>query len=194
MTGRKSAFVLMPFGDRYDSYYTCIFKPSLEAVGYSVTRGDDFSVPQRPIIQDIQDAIIQSDLLLCDISEENPNVFYELGLAHAVGKPVILVSHKKENIPFDLRHLRIITYDYTLPGWESKLTENIKSAARVLESSGEIWPTPLLPQAEEFRTLGIKRIFQQRKDASPITEALFKDVTGGKSPRMVQMMGQSLAW
>jgi hypothetical protein len=44
------------------------------------------------------------------MSERNPNVFYELGLAHAIGKPAILVAKTEEDIPFDLRHVRVIVY------------------------------------------------------------------------------------
>ena len=101
----------MPFGRRYDDYYTDIFKPALEVALYGVSRADDLFTPQ-PIMLDIQKSILEADLILCEMSERNPNVFYELGLAHAIGKPAILVSRKEEDIPFDLRHIRVIVYDY----------------------------------------------------------------------------------
>lgn len=59
-------------------------------------------------------------------------MFYELGLSHALEKPVILVSSNQEDVPFDLRHIRVILYDQTDPFWGQKLidkiAENIKSA------------------------------------------------------------------
>jgi len=95
---------------------------------------------------DIQKSILEADLILCEMSDKNPNVFYELGLAHAIGKPAILVSRKEEDIPFDLRHIRVIIYDYTTAGWENKLREDISAAARIAGESNEVWPPPMIPQ------------------------------------------------
>jgi hypothetical protein len=78
------------------------------------------------------------------MSGKSPNVFYELGLAHAVGRPAILVANSEEDIPFDLRHIRVIVYDYTSAGWETKLREEIKAAALAVETSETIWPPPLV--------------------------------------------------
>lgn len=62
----------------------------------------------------------------------NPNVFYELGLAHALKKPVVLVSSNESDVPFDLKHIRVIYYDVNDPFWGTKLldkvAENILSA------------------------------------------------------------------
>ena len=69
---------------------------------------------------DIQQSIAEAKLILCDMSERNPNVFYELGLAHAIGKPAILMARKEDDIPFDLRHVQVNIYDYTFPGSEEK--------------------------------------------------------------------------
>lgn len=139
----EKAFILMPFKNPYDSYYPAIFKPALEQVGYEVYRADDVFSPQ-PIIIDIQESIKQADLILCEMSERNPNVFYELGLAHAIGKPVILVSHNEQDVPFDLRHIRIIFYNFRMAGWEEKLKSEIKEAALSVQKSGKIWPPPLI--------------------------------------------------
>jgi hypothetical protein len=142
MSNRRKAFVLMPFHAPVNSYYLTIFKPALEVSGYSVTRADDLFVP-RPIMLDIQASILESDLVLCEMSGRNPNVFYELGLAHAIGKPAILVSCNEQDIPFDLRYIRAILYDCMQAGWEEKLQEDIKAAAQAIAVSTEIWPKPL---------------------------------------------------
>jgi hypothetical protein len=142
----------MPFRQPYDSYYPAIFTPALQAAGYVVTRADDLFTP-RPIMLDIQECILEADLILCDMSERNPNVFYELGLAHAIGKPAILVSRKQEDIPFDLRHIRAITYDYTVAGWEEILRKAITAAAQAVTESSQLWPPPLVgPQGRPSRT------------------------------------------
>jgi len=143
MSDYKRAFVLMPFREPIGSYYPAIFKPALEAVGYNVTRADDLFTPQ-PVMQDIRDSILAADLILCEMSDRNPNVFYELGLAHAIGKPAILISRKADDIPFDLRHVRVILYDSTEAGWENKLQEDIGVAAQAVVTSTEIWPPSLI--------------------------------------------------
>ncbi len=152
MRTTKKAFILMPFKYPYDSYYPAIFKPALESLGYTVARADDLFSP-RPIMLDIQKALLGADLILCEMSEKNPNVFYELGLSHAIGKPVILISQKKEDIPFDLRHIRVILYDYSAAGWEERLRDDIKAAALTVEKSDEIWPPPLVRRRDEFTAL-----------------------------------------
>jgi hypothetical protein len=138
----KTAFVLMPFGGHYDSYYGAVFKPGLEAAGYSVRRADDMTTPQ-PIIKDIQDAIVDADVILCEMSSRNANVFYELGLAHAVGKPVILLADNIADVPFDLRHIRVVVYDIRQPDWGTKLRDSIRAAAQSINKD-EVWPPPLL--------------------------------------------------
>jgi hypothetical protein len=141
----------MPFREPFNSYYPTIFKPALEDALYDVSRADDLFTP-RPIMLDIQKSIREADLVLCEMSGKNPNVFYELGLAHAIGKPVILVSRKKDDIPFDLSHIRVIIYDSDKAGWEPKLRENISATARSIEKTDEVWPLPMIP-TEDHRTL-----------------------------------------
>lgn len=149
MSKKKSAFVLMPFGEPLNSYYPAIFKPALETAGFQVHRADDLFTP-RPVMLDIQESILKADVVLCEMTGRNPNVFYELGLAHAVGKPAILVSNTKEDIPFDLRHVRVILYDTAFPGWENKLLSEITKAAKSLQFSGQIWPPELLSRNSNF--------------------------------------------
>ena len=121
MEEAKKAFVLMPFKEPYNSYYSRIFKPALEAASFEVSRVDEIYIP-HPIMLDIHESIIQADLILCDMSERNPNVLYELGLAHAIGKPAILVSQKEGDIPFDLRYIRFYIYDqFLIEYWNYKI-------------------------------------------------------------------------
>ena len=145
MLSKKKVFVIMPFQEPYDSYYREIYKPTIEKIGHDVYRSDDIFTP-RPIMLDIQQAIIESDIVFCEMSERSPNVFYELGLAHAVGKPVVLVSSKKDDVPFDLRHIRVILYDTSQVRWERNLSGNIVAAMDSLISTDDIWPPPLLDQ------------------------------------------------
>jgi nucleoside 2-deoxyribosyltransferase len=71
-------------------------------------------------------------VLVAELTQRNPNVFYELGLAHALEKPVVLISSNEADVPFDLHHIRVIYYDVSDPFWGQKLidkiSENILSA------------------------------------------------------------------
>jgi hypothetical protein len=115
----------MPFGGWLDDYYDAIYRPAIETAGLDPHRADDLFRPST-IVNDIWAYTKRSKLLLADLSGKNPNVFYELGLAHALAKPVILVAESMDEIPFDLRALRIIVYDKNAPDWARVLRDKIQ--------------------------------------------------------------------
>lgn len=175
----RKAFVVMPFHDPYNSYYQAVFVPALSNAGYKAVRGDDMFTP-HPIMLDIQREICESDLILCEMSERNSNVFYELGLAHAIGKPAILISRKEEDIPFDLRHIRVIIYDYTRAGWEAKLLNDITAAARSIDESKEPWPTPIVKLYSQGRGSNAPRAVSPPAINRPINLRFDGPVVGNK--------------
>jgi len=127
-------FVIMPFGGWGDDYYESIYRPAIESAGLEIHRADDLFRPST-IVNDIWTYTKRARLLLADLSGKNPNVFYELGLAHALAKPAILVAESMEEIPFDLRALRVITYDKHDPEWGRLLRDKVKTSIKeVLKS------------------------------------------------------------
>lgn len=100
--------MMMPFAGEFSRPHQAI-KNALEAEGYECRRADDFWLHPQ-IMQDIVELICTSRLVICDLSGKNPNVFYEAGIAHALGKDVILITQSAEDVPFDLRSLRYVTY------------------------------------------------------------------------------------
>jgi zinc-ribbon domain len=107
---QKLCFVIMPFDQKYYSVFEYVIKPVTEQLGLQAKRGDDvFDV--RPIMQDVWISINKAKLIIADLSGKNPNVFYEIGLSHALSKKVILITNNIEDVPFDLRHLRCVAYD-----------------------------------------------------------------------------------
>ena len=104
-----SVFVMMPFDEHSGPVYSEFFKPVLEEAGFEVNRADDFE-SQQNILQDILRGITTSNLIIADLTGNNPNVFYELGLAHALKIPVILATQSIEEVPFDLRSYRVLEY------------------------------------------------------------------------------------
>jgi hypothetical protein len=127
-----SCFVMMPFAAPLGDYYAKIYKPAIEKAGLRAVRADADIFGTGKIIDQVWTGINAAKVLVAQLTSRNPNVFYELGLAHALEKPVVLVSSNEEDIPFDLRHIRVIYYDMTDPFWGSKLldkvAENILSA------------------------------------------------------------------
>ncbi len=103
------AFVLMPLASEFDDIYEYLIRGAVSEAGFDVGRADDVR-NQRNILADIVQAIGASDLIIADLSTANPNVYYELGLAHAFGRKVILLAQDIEEVPFDLRSYRVVTY------------------------------------------------------------------------------------
>ena len=130
----NQCFVMMPFGNPFDEYYLEIYKKAIEENDLKPVRADDLFRPS-PIIRDIWEYINNSKVLLADITGLNPNVMYELGLAHAIAKPVILISDNIKNVPFDLR---ILIYNTERPKWANKLKNSIeRSIAEILENPND---------------------------------------------------------
>ena len=104
----KLVSVMMPFSAEFNTVYQSL-KESINVVGLNCVRADDIW-EEYAVIQDVVNIIARARVVICDCSGKNPNVFYEAGIAHALGKDVILITQSKEDIPFDLRHLRYICY------------------------------------------------------------------------------------
>ncbi len=102
-------FVLMPFADTFRHVYEEYIVPTAQELGLSVVRGDSL-LSKQSVVFDLWCAINSCELLVADCTGQNANVFYEIGIAHTVGKPVVLISQNREDIPFDLRHMRSIVY------------------------------------------------------------------------------------
>jgi hypothetical protein len=127
---RKLCFVLMPFDTSFDSVYRDIIKRTVESFSLECKRADElFGI--KPIMSDIWDYIQKTGFLIADLTSRNPNVFYELGLAHAFGKEVILITQNIEDVPFDLRHYRCVVYENSIRG-ASKLECGLKGTIRDL--------------------------------------------------------------
>ncbi len=139
-------FVIMPFGnpqedaelfDRLNSIYEKWIKPTIENTQITENkedriichRGDKDFHPGEIIIHIIEN-LVSSDIVLADLTGKNPNVFYELGVRHAISNNTILIAENLEDIPFDLRPLRAISYKYTPDGmlkFKSELEEAVKA-------------------------------------------------------------------
>ena len=123
--GKKVCFVVMPFKRELRSVYEAI-SIVLQEQHWTVIRGDEIGRPRR-ITDAIMQAILASDLVIADITDSNPNVFYELGVAHATACDVILLTQER-TIPFDIANERTIFYKRNPQGIQ-ELIDNLKRLA-----------------------------------------------------------------
>lgn len=124
-----TAFVIMPFRNEFVSVLDAI-KTGLEQLSIKVIRADDLNL-KGEVIADILTGIAQADFVIADLSGQNPNVFYELGICHAVKEDVILLAQNPKKTPFDLRHLRCIAYEHSERGLRN-LSAQLRSTVQDL--------------------------------------------------------------
>jgi hypothetical protein len=110
----KTCFVIMPFGGEFDHWFKHVYVHAIRDAGLEPVRADSISKPSL-ITEDIWRSIKQSPVLLADLTGLNPNVFYELGLAHGTQKPAVLITDNIEDVPFDLRSLRLLVRNAVAP-------------------------------------------------------------------------------
>lgn len=121
------AFVLMPFSKEYDDIYKLGIKETAKKLDVEAYRLDE-ELFDKGMLEKIYDEIQSCDFIIADLSNRNPNVFYELGYAHAIGKLCLLITQNTENIPFDLKHKRHIAYDSSITYLKEQLETNISWA------------------------------------------------------------------
>jgi hypothetical protein len=119
-TNPLRVFVIMPFREPFDTLYADVIKPEAEDLGFDIVRVDEIPGPGI-ILEDIRRQIEEAHVVVAEISEPNPNVFYELGYAHALRKPALLLVRREQgkDMPFDVRSYRAIFYDDTIGGKKS---------------------------------------------------------------------------
>jgi len=120
-----SCFVMQPFAAPLGGYYELIYRPAIEKAGLRAVRADADIFATGKIMDQVWSGINAARVLVAELTTRNPNVYYELGLAHALKKPVVLVSAREEDVPFDLQHIRVIYYDTADPFWGTKLIEKV---------------------------------------------------------------------
>jgi hypothetical protein len=130
---KPRSFVIMPFAEKYRSLYETFIKKLLSDLGLETKRADEI-FGTNPIIQDILDNIQKSRLIIAFVTESNPNVLYEIGVAHTLKKDVIILTPDVNKLPFDIRHLRCIQYDDSLAGSE-KLRSDLELTVKQILST-----------------------------------------------------------
>lgn len=164
MTPSAHCFVLMPFDTLHDGIYTAVLKPTVISCGFVCSRADELS-SNHTIMQDIWKGVASADIILAELTDRNPNVFYELGIAHQMNKQVVLMTRSPDNIPFDLKPLRHIVYDQG-NNWEVNLSKHLKETLMSVKKSGEKSAPPFWKQGGDLLTtldeMGIQNVYRDR--------------------------------
>ena len=145
----KRCFVISPIGEpgsatrtRANKVLSRIIRPAVEECGYTVFRADEIDQPGI-ITSHIVSHIIKDSLVIADLTEWNPNVFYELGICHALGKPLIQLIAKGEPLPFDVAVMRTIFVDHQRPAGIAAARQAIVRQIQALEKGTAVVETPL---------------------------------------------------
>ena len=135
-------FVISPFDVDSSLLYEHI-KLAASDARLSCGRADDL-FSNNTIVKDVWECIVRARLVVAECTGKNPNVFYELGLAHAIGKPTLLLARNPEaDLPFDVRHIRAIKYAYTVDGLQQLKATLLKTFTSEIKLAP---PTPRTPK------------------------------------------------
>lgn len=148
MSNKKKCFVIMPFSDtqscteqKWTEIFEYIIKPAVEESGlsYECKR----SVAEREnIIKGILEALNKANVVIADLTDNNPNVFYELGVRHTLANRTILIAQGEEHIPFDLRPYPVAFYSES-PAKIAEFKSDIKKKLEDIETNPERADNPV---------------------------------------------------
>lgn len=143
----KTCFVISPIGEdgsdirrRSDDLLELAIQPALERFNFTVVRADRIARPSL-ITNDVIQLVQESELCIADLTDRNPNVFYEVGRRHETGRPIVQIIQKDQDMPFDLAGIRTIKYDLSEPRTVHKLVQEIRSFVDIFEKAGYSMPT-----------------------------------------------------
>ena len=172
MPAKKRCFVISPIGapgsevrTHADDVFNYIIEPVTKQMGYETERGDHASRPGR-ISDQMYDQILHDDLLIAVLTFQNPNVYYELAIAHAAARPLIILCEASHTLPFDIKDQRVIFYDLRPRSlFEGTYKTELEKAILQLESGVAEPEVPFRPNLTPLGGLGESfRVFERFTD------------------------------
>jgi len=148
MVKKKLCFVIMPFSstnrctsEQWTEIFNNVHKPAVTGsrLGYRCVRSD---IRTGAFIKDILMQLNQADVVLADLTDMNPNVFYELGVRHTLKNRTILVSQTMDDVPSDLRQYGVITYK-TTPNGVVEYKKNLNNLLRDIRDNPDRADNPV---------------------------------------------------
>jgi hypothetical protein len=181
-------FVMMPFDPKFKNEWDFVLKPAVEQAGLSPYRGDDEGLGTNVIMHDVTELIYHAAAVVAFLADRNPNVMYELGLAHSAKKPVVVVARAEDEIPFDLKHIRYVTYDpKNLDAAREKVRERIAQTMR-MDRTPDLFPELKLMTDQDVEALNYFRLTLPKLEIiaePPEADIFFNDILLGQSPQRV---------
>ena len=145
----KKCFVIMPFSaskactqKEWDEVFNKLIKPAVEKAGFGY-ECERSSAQTGNIIEDILDALNRADLVVADLTDRNPNVFYELGVRHALRNSTILIAQNLADIPFDLLPYATQTYNWKIDVERKAFMKRIREIIGLVERTPERAESPV---------------------------------------------------
>lgn len=198
---QRRCFVISPIGhtgsevrEHADDVFEYIIKPAVEPLGYLAHRGDHTNRPGK-ITDQLYECILHDDLLVAVLTFQNPNVFYELAIAHAAARPLIILCEKDHPLPFDIKDHRVIFYDLRPRSlFSGQYKDELIRAIEAIDKADNKNEVPFRPNLSPLGGMGEGfRIFDRYVDAISTGSAPIKTLQSGKSS--INLCGISLlAW
>lgn len=137
-----TCFVIQPFTDLYNKRFDDLYRPAIEASGMTAYRVDQDS-SATVLVEAIEKNIKRAAVCLADITDDNPNVWYELGFAYAAGRPVVMACSDErqkagKRFPFDIQHRAIVTYKTESQSDFQAFTGNLTNRLKAMLEQGEV--------------------------------------------------------
>ena len=156
----KTCFVIQRFdGGVYDKRYRETFAPAIERAGAKAIRADEV-LGTRPVVEKIEEGLRAADVAFAEVSEDNPNVFLELGFALALNIPTVIVCDKsrRQKLPFDIAHRPISFYSTEAQSDYESISRSVEASigAALLESTNKGKAVALSRKSEERSVDDIK--------------------------------------
>jgi predicted transcriptional regulator YheO len=185
---KKRCFVISPIGERgsptrirSDKVLNQIIRPAVKECGYKVFRADEIDQPGL-ITSQVVRHIIEDALIVADLTERNANVFYELGICHSLGKPLVQLIARGEAIPFDIAGMRTISVDHQRPASREEAKQAIVRQVLALEKGRVKLETPISvvrhPQRRRSQTIRNGSLSRTRRKTAPKSDTNENKIEG----------------
>ncbi len=198
MPAKKRCFVISPIGapgsdirTHADDVFNYIVEPVTRQMGYETERGDHMARPGR-ISEQMYESILHDDLLVAVLTFQNPNVYYELAIAHAAARPLIILCEASQTLPFDIKDQRVIFYDLRPRSlFDGTYKKELEKAIAQIESGTAEPEVPFRPNLTPLGGLGESfRVFDRFIDAVSAGSLPFKVIS--EAERSLRIAGISL--
>jgi hypothetical protein len=172
----RFAFVLMPFSKNFADVYECGIRDACVDAGVRCERVDEQRFDET-ILDRICGQIQAADIIIAEMTGRNPNVFYEVGYAHALHKRVILLTKNARDIQFDLKHHRHIVYGGSIKNVKAQLLEELKWCLRTPPPETDAWASRSVIRRIIRILADVSKTVAGLSELQPLLENILAEVT-----------------